>query len=342
MLKDRDREVLRAIIDIYVNEGVPVSSRRVRETGRFAMSTATIRNRMASLERGGYITKAHVSSGRIPTDEGYRTHVDELQAERARFTFDGLPRVRGELRAELGDLNAVMSHASQLLGALSRYVAVVYGAVEQETRVRAVKLFRLDGGRLLAVWHLVHEHERTVTLRLDRDLTPEGASAAEAMLNRLVANRTLEDARLALGESIRDNLTEEGVIIRELCVHGEEIFSAPPAIELCFETRSQMLEQPELANPRTLQLLLRILHNRDYLTSLLASRPQDRTQVTIGAEHGDESLRPFSFVTAGYHMGAARGVLGIIGPTRMRYDLALSLVGSMSRELRAIGEEFFQ
>jgi heat-inducible transcriptional repressor len=342
MLTDRDREILRAIIEIYVRDGVPVSSQRVREAGRFAMSTATIRNRMANLERGGYIAKAHVSSGRLPTDEGYRVHVDELQSERAWLAGDGLPQVRVELRAESGDINAVMSHASQLLGALSRHVAVVYGAVEQEARVRGVKLIRLEGGRLLAVWHLMHEHERTVTLRIERDLAPESAAAAEAMLNRLVANRTLQEARRVLTESVRDNVTDEGVIIREMSVHGEEIFSAPPAIELCFETRSQLLEQPELSDPHTLQLLLRILHNRDHLTSILAGRPRDRTEVTIGAEHGDESLKPFSVVTAGYHMGAARGVLGIIGPTRMRYDRALSLVGSMSRELRAIGEEFFQ
>jgi heat-inducible transcriptional repressor len=63
--------------------------------------------------------------------------------------------------------------------------------------------------------------------------------------------------------------------------------------------------------------------------------------VTIGVEHEDEALRPFSLVTGGYRMGAARGVLGIIGPTRMRYDLALSLVGAVSRELRSIGEEYF-
>jgi heat-inducible transcriptional repressor len=131
------------------------------------------------------------------------------------------------------------------------------------------------------------------------------------------------------------------VIVCEVAQRREEIFSAPAAIELCVEERSRVLEQPELSDPRTLQLLLRILHNRDYLASLLAGRPLDRTEVTIGREHHDDALRPFSMVTAGYCMGAARGVLGIIGPTRMRYDVALSLVGAVSREMRAIGEEYF-
>ncbi len=342
MLIEKDRDILRTIIDVYVGDGVPVSSQRVREAGRFDLSTATIRNRMVVLERDGYLLKAHVSSGRIPTDDGYRVYVDELQSESVRVAAQNLPRMREELRADSSDINVVMLHASQVLGALSRHVAVVYGVIVAESRVRAVKLFRLDGGRLLTAWNFVPEYERTVTLRLDRDLPPESAAGAEALLNRLVGDRTLDDARRILSESVRDNVTDEGIIIREIVMHGEEIFSGPPAIELCFETRSRMLDQQELSDPRTLQLLLQILHDRDYLTSILANRPLDRTAVTIGSEHGDESLRPFSVVTSGYRMGAARGVLGIIGPTRMRYDRALSLVGSMSRELRAIGEEFFQ
>ncbi len=342
MLTEKDREILSAIIEIYVGDGVPVSSQRVREASRFDMSTATIRNRMVVLESEGYITKTHVSSGRIPTDVGYRLYVDELQSERVLSTGEDLPALREELRVEGDDVNAIMLHASQVLGALSRNVAFVYGAVVQESRVRALRLLRLDGGRLLVVVHLTPDYERTVTLRLDRELPADGVAAAEALINRLVAGRSLDEARRLLGDLMRDNVTDEGIVVREVSVRREDIFSGPPAIEMCFETRGRMLEQPELSDPRTLQQLLRILHNRDYLTSILASRLQDRTQVTIGGEHGDDSLRPFSLVTAGYRMGAARGVLGIMGPTRMRYDLAIALVGSVSRELRAIGEEFFQ
>lgn len=342
MLIEKDKEVLRTIIDVYVAEGVPVSSQRVLEEGCLAISTATIRNRMAVLEREGYISKAHISSGRIPTDEGYRVYVDELQSERTLAAGEELPAVRDELRAEGGNMNALMWHTSQVLGALSRNVALVYGAIVQESRVRGVRLFRLDGGRLLVAVHLIPDYERTVTLRTGREPTPEAVSAAEGLLNRLVGGLSLDEARSVLGEMLRDNVTDEGIVVREISMNREEIFSGPPAVEMCFEARGRVLDEPELSDPRTLQLLLRILHNRDYLTAILASRPLDRTQVTIGAEHGDESLRPFSLVTAGYRMGAARGVLGIMGPTRMRYDLALSLVGSVSRELRAIGEEFFQ
>jgi len=156
-----------------------------------------------------------------------------------------------------------------------------------------------------------------------------------------VSGLTLDEASDALANAVRDNVTDEGIIGREVAVNRDAIFLEPPAVELVFEERSHLFEQPELADPKTLQSILRILHNKRYLTSILATRSHHGTEVTIGAEHEDEVLRSFSLVTSGYRMGAARGVLGIIGPTRMRYDVALSVVASVARELRAIGEEFF-
>jgi heat-inducible transcriptional repressor len=341
MLIDKDREILRAIIDAYVEDGAPVSSQRVHDAGCMHMSTATIRNRMVVLEQEGFICKAHISSGRIPTDAGYRERVNELQTDAALADGGQSAAVRAELRVPGTDLNAVMLQASQYLGMMSNHVALVYGAIVKESRVRSVRLFPLDAHRVLVAVHLSPERESTITLRVTRDLSEDGVLRAEHLLQRLVADRPVEEARRNLASTLRDNVTDEGVIVREVALRGEEIFSAPAAIELCVEERSRVLDQPELADPRTLQLLLRILHNRDYLTSLLANRSIDRTEVTIGAEHRDDALRPFSMITAGYRMGAARGVLGIIGPTRMRYDMALSLVGAVSREMRAIGEEYF-
>ena len=341
MLIDKDREILRAIIDAFVADGVPVSSQRVHDGGCQHMSTATIRNRMVALETEGYICKEHISSGRIPTDAGYRERVNELQTHSAFPHGEHAAAVRAELRVPAPDVNGVMMQATQLLGMMSNHVAVVYGSIVKESRVRLLRLFRLDTARVLLAVYLVPEHEHILTLRLSRDVSDESVAAAEKLLQALVINRPLEEAKRLLTESLRDNVTDEGMIVREVALRREEIFSAPPAIELCVEERSRVLEQPELSDPRTLQLLLRILHNRDYLASLLARRPLDRTEVTIGREHRDDALRPFSMVTAGYRMGAARGVLGIIGPTRMRYDVALSLVGAVSREMRAIGEEYF-
>lgn len=339
-LDKREVEVLRNLIDIYVHEGIPVSSGRLKEAAGFALSSATIRNILAGLEEKGYVSKPHPSAGRIPTDEGYRFFVDTMEPNQRIFE-ELCARCRHELKEHLPEVGAIMSCASRLLGNISKNFAIVYGSVLRESRVRRINLFGLEGGRLLVVLSLEPEYEKTVLLRTGKCCSTAVLSRAESLINRLIEGKTLEEAKEALDNAVRDNVTEEGMITLQVAVNRETIFSGPPAVELYFEHKGRFFEQPELSDPALLKMLLRLLNDKDYLTSILSKRLEERTTITIGAENEEDALRPFSLVTSGYRMGGARGVLGIIGPTRMRYDLAFYLVGSIARELRALGEEYF-
>ncbi len=338
-MTERDLLILSLVVDVYVRDGVPVSSQAVREAG-LSLSTATIRNAMVSLERQGYIAKPHTSSGRVPTDEGYRAYVDHLET-RPRFADEFVRRFRDEIREQERDINYVMAAASRVLGNLSRHFAVVYGTVTQESRVRRVQLVGLEGSRLLVVVNLLPEHERTTVIRLEKRVAPDVLARAEDWTNQFVRDKTLTEAKDALERAVRDNVTDEGIITREVSVHREDIFSEPPAVELYFEERAHLTDQPELSDPKLLQSLLRLLHNKKLLTSVLARRLGEQTQITIGSEHEERDLQAFSLITAGYRMGVAYGVLGVIGPTRMRYGRMRDLVGSAAHELGAVGEEFF-
>jgi heat-inducible transcriptional repressor len=339
MVNERELIILRLVVDAYVREGSPVSSHAVREAGS-SLSTATIRNVMARLEEEGYLAKTHTSSGRVPTDVGYRAYVDHLEG-RTRFGIEFVPRFRDELRELDLDVGSVMGTASRVLGALSRHFAVVYGGVVQESRVRRIRLIDLEGARLLVVVKLVPDHERTVVMRLERTFATDVFVRAEEWINRLVEGRTLAEAKETLERAVRDNVTDEGIITREVSIRREDIFSEPAAVELYFEERGRLMDEPEFSDPRLLQVLLRLLHDKPLLTAVLSRRLGEQTQITIGSENEEEELRSFSVVTAGYRMGAAKGVLGVIGPTRMRYAYVRDLVGSAARELRAVGEEYF-
>ena len=340
MIEDRDLQILKLVVDAYVRDGAPVSSRTIKESTGLPLSTATIRNVMAHLERAGYLQKPHTSAGRVPTDEGYRLYVDHLVPV-VPTSDEFAARLRDELREQSLDIGSVMATASRILGSLSKHLAVIYGSTVPESWVSRLQLIDLEGGRLLVVIHLIPDYERTIVLRLEKRFGPDVIRRAEELINRVVENNTLPSAKDALDAIVRDNVTDEGIITREVAIHRQEIFSEPPAVELYFEERGYLLDQPELADPRPLQLLVRLLHDKAYVTSILSARLGERTQITIGHENENEELQPFSLVTAGYRLGGARGVLGIIGPTRMRYDLVSCLVGSAARELRAVGEEYF-
>jgi len=339
MVNEREIMILRLVVDAYVRDGAPVSSQAVRDAGS-SLSTASIRNVMAKLEEEGYLAKTHTSSGRAPTDMGYRAYVDHLEG-RTRFGGEFVPRFRDELRELDLDVGSVMGAASRVLSLLSKHFAVVYGGVIQESRVRKVRLVDLEGARLLVVVKLVPDHERTVVLRLEKPFAADVFVRAEEWINRLVGGKTLAEAKDILERAVRDNVTDEGIVTREVSIRREDIFSEPPAVELYFEERGHLMDEPELSDARLLQVLFRLLHNKPLLTSVMSRRLGERTQITIGSENEELELRSFSLVTAGYRMGAARGVLGVIGPTRMRYAFVRDLVGSAARELRAFGEEYF-
>jgi heat-inducible transcriptional repressor len=338
MLVERDIQILRAIVDLYVREGAPVGSLRVQKHLGSLLSPATIRNVMARLEGEGFVAKPHTSAGRVPTDVGYRAHVDLLEANHA-FAEKFAQTFRNELREQDADVSGIMAAASRVLSAMSKNFAMVYGSVAQERRVTRIQLIELEGPRLLVAVNLAPEHERTSVLRMEKRFSSVVIARAEVLINCEVCNKTLREARLALDSVIRDNVTDEGIIAREVAIHREDIFSETPAVEFYFEEPDQVFGQSEFSDPRLLQMLLQLFQNKQYLTSLLSSRAGEM-QVTIGKEHRDQELQPFSLVTTGYRMGMARGVLGIIGPTRMRYDLIHALVGSAAWGLETIGEEY--
>jgi heat-inducible transcriptional repressor len=339
MLAQRDIQVLHGIVDLYVREGVPVSSQRLQARLPFRLSPASIRNTMARLEGEGYLMKPHTSAGRVPTDVGYRSYVDAIETNHG-YVEKFAETLRDGMHEQDIDVVAIMASASKVLGGMSRNFAVVYGCMGQESRVGRVQLIRLEGCRLLVAVNLTPDYEKTHVLRTQKEFSPDVVDRAEAWINSEVRGKTLHEARAGLDSLVRDNVTDEGIIAREVAVHRDDIFSEPPALEFYFEEREHMLGDTGFSDPKLVHLLLLILQDKRYLTSLLSTR-RDDTQVTIGTEHAAEELQPFSLVTAGYRMGIARGVLGVIGPTRMRYDLVHALVGSAARSLEAIGEEFF-
>lgn len=339
MIPERDIRILQLVIDLHVRDGAPVSSQAVKDSG-VALSTATIRNVMAALEDSGYLSKPHTSAGRVPTDKGYRAYVDRLE-ERATLLDEFARRLREQMRDQDVEIGAIMAAASRALGSLSRHFAVVYGSAVQENRVRRVQLVDLAGARLLVVVNFSPEHERTTVIRVEKKCSPDAIARAEDWINLLVRGKTLTEARETLEGAVRDNVTDEGIITREVSIHREDIFSGPPAVELYFEERGDLFGHPGRSDPTLLHLLLGLLRDKTLLTSVLARRLEEPTRITIGSEHEEQEMKMFSLVTAGYRMGASRGVLGVIGPTRMRYGYMRDLVGSAARELGEIGEKYF-
>jgi heat-inducible transcriptional repressor len=327
---DRRFRVLRAIVADYVATKEPIGSKALVERHNLGVSSATVRNDMAALEAEGYITQPHTSSGRVPTDKGYREFVDRIDEVK--------PLSRAERRAILEflssgvDLDDVLRRGVRLLAQLTRQVAVVQYPTLSASSVRHLEVVALTPARLLLV--LI-----TDAGRVDQRIVELGDVLAEDDLAamRALLGQTLEGKRLAAASTAVAELPEIAparlrhplirvatVLIETLVEHPEERLVLGGTVNL---TRNAA------DFPGSLRDVLEALEEQVVVLKLLAAAQDPGTvTVRIGEENESEQMRSTSMVSTGYGMaGTILGGMGVLGPTRMDYPGTIASVAAVAR-----------
>ncbi|MEY8209888.1 heat-inducible transcriptional repressor HrcA [Corynebacterium sp. MNWGS58] len=328
-------EVLRAIVTDYIASQEPVGSKALVERHQLGVSSATIRNDMAVLESEGFIAQQHASSGRVPTEKGYRRFVDGLgevkpmsEAEkRAIRTFleDGV------------DLEDVLRRSVRLLAQLTRQAAVVQMPTLNVSHVKHVEVVDLTPLRLLLV--LI-----TDTGRVDQRNVELAAPISEAEVHELrqLLNRAL--ARVPVGRAagaVADLLEHSPSELRQHMIRVATVL-----IETLVEQPNDRLLMAGASNltrgvrdfPQGLPQIIDALEEQVVMFKLLANVPElGNVDVLIGQENEDEELQHASIVTAGYgNESATLGGLGVVGPTFMDYSGTISSVRAVARYVSQI------
>src|SRR5690348_13924576 len=198
MLDERKAAVLRAVVEEYIETAQPVGSAHLRRSAGVAVSSATIRNDMAALERDGYLSHPHTSAGRVPTDKGYRFFVDAL-------TDPNLDRPEQQRVSEFFDrthvaLEQMLSETSQLLATLTNYGAVVVSPRTESAQVSSIHLVDMSPHEGLAVVVLSNQIVEKISFDMPKGVTPDDLASASAALSAHVVGKALSfDAPMATG-----------------------------------------------------------------------------------------------------------------------------------------------
>lgn len=336
-LTERERVVLEAVIRTYVETAEPAGSRTV--AGRFGLgiSPATVRNTMSDLEEKGYLFHPHTSAGRVPTDRAYRLYVNAL-LERPRRSPLAVASLRSALEAS-GDRSAteaLVRHAAQALGLLTQELGVATAPRLDDAVLERLELLRFGEGKLLLVLALRAGGVRTIYVDVPLDVPAASLQSVTQLLNERLAGHTLSEIRATLPERLRDSAPIDDVPATELLnvfVQSADGWFEPvvgPG-SLHLGRTSVLAEQPEFSSGAQLRSLIELTEQRELLNDILGERTgESGLHITIGAEHGNEALSGFTMVTSEYCFGKLRGVIGVIGPTRMPYDRVIALVESTS------------
>lgn len=337
-LSERERRILDAVIRTYVETAEPAGSRTVVKRCALDVSPATVRNTMADLEQKGFLYHPHTSAGRIPTDLAYRFYVDTLMPAR-RLTAPEQRMLRRELGDEgTGPLARLMRQAAQVLGLLTGELGIASVPRLDDAVLQKLELLALTSKKVLLVLHLDTATVRTVYVDLWSQVPQKTLGSVTAILNERLAGRTLREIRQTLPDRLRDSAPPDDAPATELLniflQSADELFEAPEIAggELHLGRASVLAAQPEFSSGSSLKSLIELTEQRDLLGAVLARRSHGEAplSITIGAEHRQPELTPFTLVTAEYHAGNLSGVVGVIGPTRMPYERVTAIVESAS------------
>lgn len=334
-LNPREREVLGKVVELYIRTGVPVGSRTLSKVNTEGLSPATLRSIMADLEEAGYLSHPHTSAGRIPTDVGYRFHVDSL-AGRPKLAATEREAMAREFHAT-GGLDSLVSRCTRLLAAASHQLSVATLPDVHCTTYRHVEFVKLSPRRLLVLFvassGVVHQQ----VIKADLPDTQVELERQARFLNAELEGRTLMAVRDRLAELMREDRAAYDALARRALTLGSQYFAgcAESEGEVVVGGAEQLLERPDLADfDRMKQLLSAIEDKHRMLRILTQCLGRHGMTTAIGAENQDPQLRDCSLVATSYGVpGGPAGALAIIGPTRMDYDRAMALVGYVAELL---------
>lgn len=329
---ERKIEVLRAIVEDYVTTSEPVGSKSLVERHQLGVSSATIRNDMATLEAEGYIVQPHTSAGRIPTDKGYRLFVDRLTDIRSMSQAEQ-KAIRTFLEHSV-DLDDVMTSTVRLLAALTKQVALVQYPSLTRSSVRHIELVSLGFDRVLLVVIADTGRVEQRVVDLPAGVGEESISRLRTSLNSAVAGKQFTDVAELVANLVEHfDQRERAAVSAVLATLLETVVER-------HEERVVVSGTVNLARAGSdfvpvLEPVLEALEEQMVLLRLLSEQSaDDQVSVRIGRENPVEGLTSASVVTAGYgSAGHQMARLGVVGPTRMDYPGAMGAVRAVARYL---------
>jgi heat-inducible transcriptional repressor len=336
LANERIREILHWVIATFIVTGRPVGSRRIARHSREQLSAATVRNIMADLEEMGYLRQPHASAGRVPTDKAYRFYVDYL-LKRRDISHQDRELIDRNLRMD-DSAEHFMARTSQILSQVSKNVGIVISPPISRVALKHIHFIKLTDNRILVILvsrsgivqnRIIHQAEEIPQVELDR--------AARYIVENF-KDKTLLEIKNQILQMLQNEQALYDKFMQRVITLSTGAFSdadSDLASEVYLDGASNLIKTPEFTDINRMKLLFETIEQKNRLASLISRCIDGDTQevrITIGAENALPGIEDCTLITSRYIVDEkTHGSLGILGPTRMEYGRAISLVDYVAR-----------
>lgn len=333
----RQQSVLKVIVSEYITSARPVGSDTIVEKYDLKVSAATVRNAMGALEAAGYIYHPHTSSGRVPSDRGYRFFVERLMS-RSHLPEAEQRTISDQFQRLELPLDEWVQLAATILAHATSSAALVTLPLTREARLRHLDLFSVQPKLALLVVVLQEGILRKQIVDLGEETDEARLDQLGNRLDALYRNCTASElaAKQPEGPEAAVEIRVQQAVLRLMNALNEQGMR-----DIWYDGVTQLLSQPEFGNVERLRNFLQLMEKPEELTKVLGGAYNAQgISIVIGDENQNEALKSYTLVLTRYSVpGEAGGLIGVIGPTRMRYDRAISSVSYVAEQLGALWGE---
>ncbi len=316
-LTARKKQILKIVTERYIDSAEPVSSKYIAEAMGRNVSSATIRNELADLVEMGYLEQPHTSAGRIPSAKGYRLFVNELM-EKSAVSNEEAEEINAALAGKMHELDSVLAQAGKMVSSFVNYPAYAVAAGKNCITVRRYDLLPVDAASFIAVVMTDDSRVKSQLIRSELPVPSDQLPALANLLNTHFVGIPVEEMGTKL-MALTAQLGAELFMPLSLAVeYATAVMNRGTHNQVFTTGQSQLFTQPEFRDiSRANDIMSLLTDQKDHLPVLDENTPM---QILIGPENVNEALRDASVVVASYDIGDnMRGLIGVVGPTRMDY-----------------------
>lgn len=326
-INERAQILLKTLVESYVRDGKPVPSQNLVKESRLDVSSATVRNVLADLEKAGLIRSPHTSAGRVPTAAGYRLFVDRLLTVKA-LSENEINQIKKQIDPD-ADTRDLMGMVSSMLSGVTQMAGLVMLPRHEQVTLRQVEFLPLSEGRLLVILVINEREVQNRIIHTGRTYSESELQQASNYINSRFGGCDLSEIRRRILNEMQDAREHIDRMMLTAIEVADKAFEPTPAGDDYLVTgTSNLLSYNNMSDMPRLRSLFDAFQQKSAIIDLLDRAVHAHgIQIFIGEESGYEPLGDCSLVTAPYHAdGKVVGVLGVIGPTRMAYDRMISVV----------------
>ncbi len=331
-LNKRKIKILEAIITDYIKTGEPIGSRTIAKKYDLGISSATIRNEMSDLEELGLIMQPHTSSGRVPSDKGYRLYVDKFM-NNIKLSEEEISFLKNIIYENINHIDYLMEQTAKALSILTNYTTIVSKPKVKDFSIKNIQLMPLDESSIIATLVTNNKEIKNIIINTTNNFSQQKLLDISANICNIFKTNSLDYIKQSIIPSEQNDFIK--TILKEIF----NLFNNEEQIKFYTSGVNNILDYPEFSNIEKAKSIFQTFEEKDIFINIFNTNNYEHTnpiQIVIGNENAIEPLKDCSIVKTNYKIANASGTIGIIAPTRMDYAKTVSILNEIIKHIDTV------